>query len=172
MAFEAVLQLLRMVLGNRSLSGLLCHLPGFTAVFVTKVTGETPWFRDTSTKRTGVITEEVRSDFAELLELNFEAERLVATKPWTKGYTSKVLLKTPDLRLVLIAMQAGSRIHQHRSEGRIAVHCLKGVVRLQLPNEGKELRTDDLLALDRKVEHDVQALEDSVFLLTICLPAS
>src|SRR5215472_7896452 len=114
------------------------------------------------------MTEEVQSGFAELLELNFEAERLAATKPWTKGYASKVLLKTPDLRLVLVAMQAGSRMHQHHSEGRIAVHCLRGTVRLQLPNEGRELRTDDLLALDRKVEHDVQALEDSMFLLTIC----
>jgi quercetin dioxygenase-like cupin family protein len=67
-------------------------------------------------------------------------------------------------------MQAGSRMAEHHSEGRIAVHCLRGTIRLQLPTEARDLRKDDVLALDRKVEHDVQALEDSVFLLTIVLP--
>ena len=119
-----------------------------------------------------MIKEELQSGFGELLELRLESDRLAATKPWTKGYASKVLLKTPDLRLVLFVMQAGSRMPQHHSEGRIAVHCLKGVLRLQLPDQTKELRSDDLLALDRKVEHDVQALEDSAFLLIICLPAT
>jgi quercetin dioxygenase-like cupin family protein len=107
-----------------------------------------------------------------LLELSSEAERLAATKPWTKGYTSKVLVKMPDLRLVLFVMQAGSRMPEHHSEGRIAVHCLKGALRLQLPDQTKELHPDDLLALDREVEHDVEALQDSVFLLTICLSAN
>ena len=119
-----------------------------------------------------MIKEELQSGFAELLELSCEAEQLAATKPWTKEYTSKVLLKTCDLKLVLVVMQAGSRMPWHHSEGRIAVHCLKGALRLQLPDDAKELHADDLLALDRKVEHDVEALENSVFLLTICLPAN
>lgn len=113
---------------------------------------------------------ELSSDFAELVSLTSAADQLAATKPWPKGYTSKVLLKTSDLRLVLFVMQAGSRMPEHHSEGRIAVHCLKGALRLQMPAEAKELREDDVLALDRRVPHDVQALENSVFLLTICLP--
>jgi len=38
--------------------------------------------------------------------------------------------------------------------------------------EPKELGADDVLALDRTVPHDLQAIEDSVFLLTIVLPQS
>ena len=115
-------------------------------------------------------SEELQEGFAESFQLSAEIERLSATKPWAKGYVSKVLLKTPDLRLVLFAMQAGSHMPEHHSEGRIAVHCLRGAIRLQLPTETRDLREDSVLALDRRVEHDVQAIEDSVFLLTIVLP--
>ena len=114
--------------------------------------------------------EDLQQGFARSLELSIEIKQLNKTKPWAKGYISKVLLKTPDLRLVLFVMQAGSRMPQHHSEGRIAVHCLRGSIRLQLPSEARNLREDDVLALDRKVEHDMQAIEDSVFLLTLVLP--
>lgn len=115
-------------------------------------------------------SEDLEKGFARFLELSTEIEQLNKTKPWAKGYVSKVLLKTSDLRLVLLAMQAGSRMPQHHSEGRIAVHCLRGSIRLQLASEARDLREHDVLALDRKVEHDVQAIEDSVFLLTLVLP--
>jgi quercetin dioxygenase-like cupin family protein len=115
-------------------------------------------------------SEDLQQGFARTLELSTEIEQQNKTKPWAKGYVSKVLLKTADLRLVLFAMQAGSRMPQHHSEGRIAVHCLRGSIRLQLPSEARNLQQDDILALDRKVEHDVQAIEDSVFLLTLVLP--
>ena len=115
-------------------------------------------------------SEDLQQGFARSLELSTEIEQLNKTRPWAKGYVSKVLLKTPDLRLVLFVMQAGSRMPQHHSEGLIAVHCLRGSISLQLPSEARELRQDDVLALDRKVEHDVQAIEDSVFLLTLVLP--
>lgn len=114
--------------------------------------------------------EELQQGFVRSLQLSAEIEQLTATKPWPKGYISKVLLKSPDLRLVLFVMQAGSQMPEHHSEGRIAVHCLHGAIRLQLPSEAHDLREDDVLALDRKVKHNVQALEDSVFLLTIVLP--
>jgi quercetin dioxygenase-like cupin family protein len=114
---------------------------------------------------------ELAQDFAELVSLTSAAEQLASTRPWPKGYASKVLVKTSDLRLVLLLMQAGSRIPEHHSEGRSVVHCLKGALRLQTPDEARDLREDDVLALDRRVTHDVQALEDSAFLLTMCLPS-
>ena len=113
---------------------------------------------------------ELSSDFTELVSLTSATEQLAATKPWVKGYASRVLIKIADLKLVLFVMQAGSRMPEHQSEGRIAAHCLKGALPLQMPAEAKEVRKDDVLTLDRHVPHDVQALEDSVFLLTICLP--
>ena len=110
------------------------------------------------------------SGFVEIVGLSSTAVHLAATKPWAKGYVSKVLLKTSDLRLVLFVMQAGSLVPEHHSEGRIVVHCLKGGLRMQIPAELRELHEGDMLVLDRRIPHHVEALEDSMFLLTICLP--
>ena len=113
---------------------------------------------------------ELPPGFVETVSLTSAAADLAAAKPGAKGYVSKVLVKTSDLRLVLFAMEAGSLVPQHHSEGRIVVHCLKGGLRMQMPAESKQLHEGDVLVLDRRVPHDVKALEDSIFLLTICLP--
>lgn len=111
-----------------------------------------------------------QQEFARSFHLRTEIEQLLETKPWAKGYISRLLLRTPELKLVLFVMLAGSHMPEHRSDGRLAVHCLQGAIRLRLTTEAHELRQDDVLALDRKVDHDVQALEDSAFLLTIVSP--
>jgi len=117
-----------------------------------------------------VSTENLQQHLACSFRLDADIQQLSATKPWAKGYVSKVLLKTSELRLVLFVMEAGSGMPKHHSEGRIAVHCLRGAIRLQLPTGTCELHKDDLLTLDRKVEHDVQAIENAAFLLTILAP--
>jgi len=141
---------------------------------VTRVTASGSLRAQTGSMEVSILpcTEDVEVGFACSFQLTNEIEQLASTQPGSKGFVSKVLLKTSDLRLVLFVMQAGSRMREHQSEGRIAVHCLRGAIRLQLPTEAKELAADDVLALDRTVPHDVQAIEDSVFLLTIVLPQS
>lgn len=116
------------------------------------------------------MSNDLQEGCVQLFHLGADIAQLNDTKPSTKGFVSKVLLKTLDLRLVLFAMQAGSQIAKHRSEGRIAVHCLRGSIRLQLPSQARELREDKVLVLDPEIQHDVQAIEDSVFLLTMVLP--
>ena len=59
----------------------------------------------------------------------------------------------------------------HRAEGPISVHAILGKIRVHLPDERmEELGSGDLLALERGLEHDVEALEDCAFLLTIAWP--
>jgi len=86
------------------------------------------------------------------------------------GRSSKTLVKYPDLRIVLIAMKANTRMHEHTAAGRISVHTLNGHIRLHLPERVVDLRAGNLLALDQCVSHDVEASEDSAFLLTLSWP--
>lgn len=79
-------------------------------------------------------------------------------------------MKHPDLRIVLIAMKANTRMHEHTAASRISVHSLNGHVRLHLPGQVADLPAGHLLVLDRAVPHDVEAAEDSVFLLTLSWP--
>ena len=105
-------------------------------------------------------------------DLASELDQLHRDDSWLQptGRNSKTLVKHPDLRIVLIAMRANTRMHEHTAAGRISVHSLNGHIRLHLPERVVDLPAGRLLALDQCVPHDVEAAEDSAFLLTISWP--
>jgi quercetin dioxygenase-like cupin family protein len=101
-------------------------------------------------------------------DLPAEIERLQAEEHWRSGdRNTKALLHHPDLRVVLMVLKAGARINQHQAAGRITIHALQGSLRLNVLGETRELRAGQVLALDRSLVHDVEALEDSAFVLTV-----
>lgn len=105
-------------------------------------------------------------------DLISELDQLHQDNSWKQaaGRSSKTLVKHPDLRIVLIAMKANTRMHEHTAAARISVHTLSGHIRLHLPEQMVELPSGHLLALDECVPHDVEAAEDSAFLLTLSWP--
>lgn len=109
--------------------------------------------------------------FSEQFDLDSEVSALESHKPWPQGMTSKTLLKTSDLRIVLIVMEAGARMNEHHSDGRLSIQLLRGAIRTRVQNEVIDLKPGRLLALDRSIKHDVEAHEDSAFLLTIAWPS-
>jgi quercetin dioxygenase-like cupin family protein len=105
-------------------------------------------------------------------DLARERDQLHRDDSWLQatGRSSKTLVKYPDLRIVLIAMKANTRMHEHAAAGRISVHSLYGHIQLRLPEQLVDLPAGHLLALDQCVPHDVEACEDSAFLLTLSWP--
>ncbi len=105
-------------------------------------------------------------------DLASELDQLHRDESWlqTTGRSAKTLVKYPDLRIVLIAMKANTRMHEHTAAGKISVHSLNGHIRLHLPEQVVDLPAGHLLALDQCVPHDVEASEDSAFLLTLSWP--
>lgn len=103
-------------------------------------------------------------------DLSREIERLRQEPGWQAGRDSKTLVKHPDFRMVLTAIRGGTRIHEHRTGGRISVQTLTGHIQMHVPGRTVDLAAGHVLALDRAVPHDVEALEDSAFLLTIARP--
>jgi quercetin dioxygenase-like cupin family protein len=105
-------------------------------------------------------------------DLAGELDQLHRDESWLHptGRSSKTLVKHPDLRIVLIAMKANTRMHEHTAAGRISVHLLNGHIRVHLPERVVDLPAGHLLALDQCVPHDVEAAEDSAFLLTLSWP--
>jgi quercetin dioxygenase-like cupin family protein len=100
-----------------------------------------------------------------------EIEQLHQEEAWLRtGRNSKTLVKHPDFRIVLIALKEGGRVEEHKADARISIHTLSGHVKLQLLDEMVDLPVGHLLALDRALEHDLEALEESAILLTISWP--
>jgi quercetin dioxygenase-like cupin family protein len=91
-------------------------------------------------------------------------------RPWPAGHIARTLLKRPDLRMVLIIMDKNSVLKEHHVDGTISVHVLKGRIRLTAQGEVHELQTSEIVTLSAAIKHDVEALDDSAFLITIAWP--
>ena len=100
-------------------------------------------------------------------DLPAEIHRLHAETSWNTGQNARTLIKYDNFRVVLIALAAEARMPEHKADGRISIHVLSGHIQLRAAGRTFSLRSGGLLALDRGVSHDVQALEESALLLTI-----
>lgn len=101
-----------------------------------------------------------------------EVQNLWKEETWQTdtGRSARTLVKYPDLRIVLVSMKAGTRFKQHTTSARFAILTLAGHLRLRLPNATVEVPRGELLALDRGVSHDVEAIRQSTFLLILARP--
>jgi quercetin dioxygenase-like cupin family protein len=83
------------------------------------------------------------------------------------GPSGRTLLKEQDLRIVLVALKAGGRMEEHSASGPSSIQAIEGLVRVHLADRQVELGPGSLLTMESAVRHDVEAVEDSAFLLTI-----
>lgn len=103
-------------------------------------------------------------------DLSSALTQLHAEAAWESGRNARTLVKYDDLRIVLMALKDQARIPVHRAEGRISIQTLVGHLRVQAEGRTFDLREGGLLTLERGVPHEVEALGDSAFLLTIAWP--
>jgi quercetin dioxygenase-like cupin family protein len=105
-------------------------------------------------------------------DLREELRQLRQEDSWKRetGRSSKTLAKYPDFRIILVLMKANTQMNEHRAEGRISLHSLLGKICIHLPDQKINLAVGRLLVLDCGMVHDVEALEESAFLLTVSWP--
>lgn len=70
------------------------------------------------------------------------------------------------LRQTLVAMTSGTTLADHENPGEATVQVISGRVRLGAADDSWEGRNGDLIVVP-PVRHNLQALEDSVVLLTV-----
>jgi quercetin dioxygenase-like cupin family protein len=103
-------------------------------------------------------------------DLNREIADAAAKRPWSAGHFAKTLFKKHDLRVVLLTMDPGAHMKEHHADGTISIHVLSGRIRVNVAGHPHELAAGNLFTLGASIRHDVEALEDSAFLLTISWP--
>jgi quercetin dioxygenase-like cupin family protein len=114
-------------------------------------------------------TPSMASPFLEF-DLTSEMDRLHGETTWNTGQNARTLIKYDDLRVVLMALEAGAKIPAHKANGRITVQVLSGHIRLNASERAFDLLPGSLLALDHRAPHDLEAVEESAVLLTIAWP--
>lgn len=101
-------------------------------------------------------------------DLESESDSLRHEEPRPAGgHSARTLVKHSDFRIVLISLEAGANLHEHKVDHSFSLQVLTGHVRLQLPNETVDLGAGNMLVLDKGIPHDLEALEESTVLLTI-----
>ncbi len=70
------------------------------------------------------------------------------------------------LQQTMIALRAGSRLHEHDNPGEATVYVLQGRVALTAGDETGHGLAGDLIVVPN-ARHELEAIEDSVVLLTI-----
>ncbi len=104
--------------------------------------------------------------------LSDELRRLRDEDSWRRGSgrSSKTLAKYPDFRIVLVLMKPGSEMKEHHADARISIQTIQGRIRLQLLDNALELGGGELMCLESGIAHDVKAIEESAFLITVSWP--
>jgi quercetin dioxygenase-like cupin family protein len=102
-------------------------------------------------------------------DLAAEAEALMREPTWQAGHghNAKTLVKHPDFRVVLIVLKAGARMQEHSTDQCVTIHALSGHLRVHVPGRTLDVTKGALLALEQTVVHDVEAVEDSAFVLSL-----
>jgi quercetin dioxygenase-like cupin family protein len=106
-------------------------------------------------------------------ELQAELHRLrMEDHPWEAGRNTKILVKYPDLRILLAGLRAGTHVAEHRAAGSISLQTISGHVLIRAAGRVFDLPEGQLLALEPEVPHDVEALAENAILVTIAWPGA
>jgi quercetin dioxygenase-like cupin family protein len=88
------------------------------------------------------------------------------------GRRAETLLKTPDLRVVLVTMREGAELAKHTAPGTITVQPLQGRFLFSTTEAEQELAPGSLVSVAGGVRHAVRCLEEGAFLLTLAWPGA
>lgn len=103
-------------------------------------------------------------------DLTEELFHFANRRPWQSGSYSKLLVKAKDLRVLLIAMDAGALMKEHHTDGTTTVHVLQGVLCIRIQEKLHTLLAGHVLTLAPGIRHAVEARDPSAFLVTISWP--
>jgi quercetin dioxygenase-like cupin family protein len=101
-------------------------------------------------------------------DLEAEISRLREEKVWQRGVRNAITLrKGGGLNVVLLVMMAGDRLDEHAAPGPISLAIREGRIRVTTAEASVEAGEEALVVCDARVRHAVEALSDSVCVLTI-----
>ena len=101
-----------------------------------------------------------------------QLDRLKREPAWQSGSRNAITLtKEPSLQVVLTVLRKGTKLHEHRVSGLLTLHVLAGAMMFRTREGALRVRPGEIVVLESALEHEVEALEESAFLLTLVQPS-
>jgi quercetin dioxygenase-like cupin family protein len=82
-------------------------------------------------------------------------------------HAAKMIAKHPGIRVLLMALKPGGKVHEHHADGAITVQGVDGHVEFTVGGRAVALTRGRLLTVAAGVPHSVIGVEESAFLLTL-----
>ena len=102
------------------------------------------------------------------LDCGSEIAALRASDSYRRAdHSAETVAKQSELRVVLVALKAGGRMHEHHADAPITVHGLEGRIQFKVGGQTREVIPGQVLVVAAGLRHSVLAIEESAFLLTI-----
>ncbi len=102
------------------------------------------------------------------VRVDAEIERLQREETWRTGDRNAITLtKERTLRVVLTVLKAGAKLHEHQAAGALTLQVIRGRLAFRAAGQALELGPGEVIVLGAAVEHEVEALAESAFLLTL-----
>jgi quercetin dioxygenase-like cupin family protein len=95
-----------------------------------------------------------------------EIAQLKKGDDWASGDRRAVsLVKMGPLNIMLLVLKQGARLNEHCAKGPLAVQVVSGSIRF-IAGAQHVLCAGESIALDRNLNHSLEALEESAIILT------
>lgn len=97
-----------------------------------------------------------------------QAEKLKNESQWREEDRNGITLQKNDyLCTVLIALKKGAKLVRHELEGPSTWQVISGSVAIEAEDVRYELGAESMTIFERRLRHLIEALEESVILLTV-----
>lgn len=84
-----------------------------------------------------------------------------------KDRNAMTIYKTNGLRMVLVALHKNAVLARHTADGILSLQVLDGEINFNTDDKSVAVKKGELIALHRGLYHSVEAIKESVFLLTL-----
>ena len=102
------------------------------------------------------------------VDLATELEALRASDSYQGAdHAAKTITKQPGIRVVLIALKPGGRMHEHHADWAITVQGIHGTVEFTVAERVVALTPGCLLTVAAGMPHQLTGIDESAVLLTI-----
>jgi quercetin dioxygenase-like cupin family protein len=102
------------------------------------------------------------------VDIRAEIARLKREPAWADNDRhGSSLVKGDGINVALMLLKAGAKLQEHHTRAPITLQVIDGRINFVANGKAQAVTSGMLVALDRAIEHSVEALEESAIVLTV-----
>ncbi len=109
---------------------------------------------------------------APLVEININEfiHQIKSETTWAESDRNSVtIFKSENMRIVLLGLHENAELKTHKANGVISVQVMEGRIEFSADNQRVQIEKGQMVALQENILHNVKALTESFFLLTLVM---